>query len=84
MFSIILMVIILQWNSQSIIAHGNELKNALNDWDKKPDIICIQETWLKEGKTYNLPGYNIYRCDRKSASKNYGGGCAIYGEKILL
>ena len=31
----LLMATILQWNAQSIIAHGNELKNALNNWDKK-------------------------------------------------
>ena len=44
------MVLILQWNAQSLIAHGNELKNAICDWNEKPDIICIQETWLQPEK----------------------------------
>ena len=78
----LLMVFILQWNAQSLIAHGNEFKHALNVWEIKPDIICVQETWLKEGKTFNLIGYDMYRNDRKvSSNKTLGGGCVIFAKK---
>ena len=71
--------IILQWNAQSLLAHSKELKNYINSWTPKPDIICIQESWLKEGKTYNLPGY-----DRNiTKSKKCGGGCAIFIKRVL-
>ena len=36
--------ILLQWNAQSIIAHGNELKNYIYNLQDKPDIICVQES----------------------------------------
>ena len=56
----------------------------INSWTPKPDLICIQETWLKEEKTYNLPGYDIYRHDRKiTTSKKCGGGCAIFIKRGL-
>ena len=79
---LLFMVLILQWNAQSLVAHGNEFKHALNEWNIKPDIICVQETWLKEGKTFNLYGYNMFRNDRDlSSSKSGGGGCAIFTKK---
>ena len=77
--------IILQWNAQSLLAHSKEFKNAINSWTPKPDIICIQQSWLKEGKTYNLPGYDIYRHDRNiTKSKKCGGGCAICIKRGLI
>ena len=81
MFLLLLMVIILQWNAQSLIAHGNEFKHALSKWDTKPDIICIQETWLKEDKTFKLYGYDLFRCDRNETSKSSGGGVAFFVKK---
>ena len=69
------MVLILQWNAQSLIPHNKEFKNAIHSWTSKPDIICIQETWLKKDKLYTLPGYNIYRSDRnQTGPKKSGGG----------
>ena len=52
--NILIMLLILQWNAQSLLTHGNELKHALDNWNDKPDIIRIQETWLKKGKTSSL------------------------------
>ena len=38
----------------------------------------------KESKTYNLPGYDIYRHDRNiTKSKKCGGGCAIFIKRGL-
>ena len=36
-------LIILQWNAQSIIAHGNELKRYIYNSNDKPHFVCIQE-----------------------------------------
>ena len=30
-----------------MIANGQEFKRFIEDRSDKPDIICIQETWLK-------------------------------------
>ena len=42
------------------------------------DIFCVSETWLHEYIKYDeihIPGYNIYRRDRKTGA---GGGVCIY------
>ena len=63
---------ILQWNCKGINAsdHGNELKTFINECVPKPDIICLQETWLgitkhpKKNtaikKEFHIPGYQSY------------------------
>ena len=33
---------ILQWNAQSLVAHGKELKHYIYNSTVKPDVICIQ------------------------------------------
>ena len=68
---------ILQWNAQSLLAHSKEFKKDISSWKIKPDILCIQETWLNDQRLFNLPGYDIYRHDRKTTDKKRGGGCAI-------
>ena len=74
----LIMVLILQWNAQSICAHNSEFKNSICSWTEKPDVICLQETWLKHNKNFTLPGYNIYRYDREiTEPKKGGGGCAF-------
>ena len=52
-------------------AHGNEfIYNSQN----KPDIICIQESWLKENIYYKLNNYSIIRKERKFTR---GGGVCV-------
>lgn len=41
------MLIILQWNARSLITNGQEFKGLIKSLNKKPDVICIWETWLK-------------------------------------
>jgi exonuclease III len=41
----------------------------------KPDVICVQETWLKSHLDYTIPGYCSYRSDRTTGQ---GGGCATF------
>ena len=71
---------ILSWNAGSLPAHGAELKYYIDEIDAKPQIICIQETWLKDTSTNNIPGYNKEvkcRKDRK------GGGVAMFIQHTL-
>ena len=64
---------VMQWNAQSIIAHGLEFKNFIHTCDFKPDIICLQETFLKPILNFKIPGYDICRKD----GDNGRGGVAI-------
>ena len=43
-------LVILQWNCNGILAHQNELKKHIVETDRKYDVICLQETFLKSGK----------------------------------
>lgn len=67
---------ILQWNAQSLPAHGQELKHYISSISFVLHIICIQETWLHAGMNFNIPGYSILRHDRPAGVR--GGGCAIF------
>ncbi len=66
---------ILQWNAQSLPAHGDELQHYLDSSINAPSVICIQETWLTKDKDYELLGYKeAARVDRETGY----GGVAIY------
>ena len=67
---------ILQWNAQSLPAHGDELQRHLDTINHKPSVICIQETWLQENKSFHLKGYST--SVRKDRPLRRGGGVAIY------
>lgn len=66
---------ILQWNARSLIANGQELKYFIERQNVKPNIVCIQETWLKPSLVFILSGYIALRKDR---NPNVGGGVAIF------
>ena len=67
-------VSLIQWNANSLLAHIHELKHFLYDMDSLPDIICVQETFLKSSLNINIPEYSILRQD----GKNGRGGVAIF------
>lgn len=69
------MLRILQWNARSLLANGQEFKRYIDQSDSKPDIICIQESWLKVGVEFKLHQYIEVRCDR---SGGVGGGCVTF------
>lgn len=73
----ILMFCILQWNSRSLIANGQKLKKFVDGLKNKPQLICIQETWLKASLDFVMPSFICLRKDRNST----GGGCAIFVKK---
>lgn len=56
---------IIQWNARSLIANGLEFNKFIDNQDKKPHIICIQETWLKPLLQFGLQGYNVIRKDNR-------------------
>ncbi|KAL2092947.1 hypothetical protein ACEWY4_010259 [Coilia grayii] len=66
---------ILQWNARSLIANGQELKRYVQKLPDKPDMICIQETWLKAHLQFVIKGYIAVRCDR---GNERGGGCITF------
>ena len=66
---------ILQWNAQSLVAHGQELKHYIYNSTVKPDVICIQESWLKINLNFKLNNYSIIRKDRLEGR---GGGVCIF------
>ena len=71
---ILMMFSLLQWNARSLIANGQELKKFIRDSEVIPQIVCIQETWLKPCLDFVIPGYIGLRKDRSDATQ--GGGCA--------
>ena len=56
-------VTLLQWNANSLSAHIHELKYFLDQQDRLPDIICVQETFLKPTLSPSVSGYSILRRD---------------------
>jgi len=53
---------ILQWNACGLLARSHEFGQAVAT--QKLDIICLQETFLKQDNVYRLSGYNCIRRDR--------------------
>ena len=68
---LLIMVLILQWNANSVKAHGHELKNTINEWTNKPDILRIQETWLQPEKSFFLSRYDFHRNTTKAVDVAY-------------
>ena len=44
---IIIVFLLLQWNARSLIANSQEFKRFIEETKVRPDIVCIQETWLR-------------------------------------
>jgi ribonuclease HI len=66
---------IMQWNVCSLSARHYELKKYLSDCKSVPDVVCINETRLKENTKFNLFNYEVVRHDRKDSG---GGGIATF------
>ena len=59
----------MQWNARGLMGNGAELRNQIAQMEDQPDVICIQETFLKTSKEFTLDGYNEVRKDRKDRPK---------------
>ena len=64
---------ILHWNARGIRAHTEELKKYIIE-NGSPDVICLQETFLKPTHAFTFNGYSIERKDRLDSEK---GGLLI-------
>lgn len=71
---------ILQWNARSLISNGQEFKKYVEDLEVKPDIICIQESWLIPRLDFVIKGYISVRRDRDSGK---GGGVITFIQRGL-
>lgn len=56
-------------------ANGQEFKKFIANQEKGPDIICIQETWLKSQYNFLIHGYITIQRDRHQGN---GGGVATF------
>lgn len=75
MWWFVMVFTILQWNARSLIANGQELKKNVDSLESKPQIICIQETWLKKYLNFIIQGYVAVRRDRGVGN---GSGVATF------
>jgi len=67
---------IIQWNAHGLRGHKDQLKHFLFNTQNPPDIICVEETFLKtQTPTPKIDGYNLVR---KDSISNKRGGLAIY------
>lgn len=67
---------ILQWNARGLRGNRDQLKNYILKACIPPDVICVEETFLKtKNQSPKLDGYNIVR---KDCLSNERGGLAIY------
>ena len=71
---------ILQWNARSLIANGQEFKKYVEDAKEKPNIICVQETWLIPRLDFIIKEYTAVRRDRE---KGLGGGVITFIQRGL-
>lgn len=53
---------LIQWNIRSIKSNYNNLINIISEFD--PDIVFLNETWLKKDDKINIKYYSIERDDR--------------------
>src|SRR5688572_21885651 len=71
--------VVAQWNAHGLNAHLLQFKNYLVQVKILPDVICIQETFLKEkNKTPKFDNYNVIRKDFMQQTR---GGLAILIKK---
>ena len=73
---------ILCWNAHGLISKDTKWKiDALKEHVRVNNIFLMNftETWFKkEIQDEKIPGFTIFRSDRKSEKKKSGGGAAIY------
>lgn len=76
-----MVLIILQWNARSLIANGQEFKNYVDNQCVKPNVICIQETWMIPKLEFSIKGYSSVRRDRENGK---GGGVITFIQKGII
>jgi len=64
---------LLHQNIQGLSTHGQEFKFYVSTYSSPPDVICLQETFLKPHLDFTFYGYSVQRQDR--IIRNRGGLC---------
>jgi len=64
---------VLQWNTQSLMANKPDLSHFLSKQQHLSNLICVQETYLKNNHSFQLAGYNVEHADHHQSQ---GGGVA--------
>jgi len=67
-------LVIMQWNCYGFRAHIYELRRFVSLCTAIPDVICVQETFLKAGQDHRVDGYTILRKDSPHPTR---GGLAM-------
>ena len=71
---------LVSWNANSLKAHREEFEKFIENQQQKPDLICVQETFLKPSDVFDLSGYSIIRKDR--LEKKAGGVMTLIRDGI--
>ena len=69
---------VITWNCRSIYNKLFEFKRYI--YTRKPDVICLQETWIREPYTPSFINYQGFLKNRNGR----GGGIAIYVRNQLV
>ena len=73
-------------NIPSLRCHGDELKFELNNYDKKPTIIALTETWLTENDAlendYNFETHQLIEHNPRTSGQERGGVAFYVQEDI--
>ncbi|MCU7800042.1 MAG: endonuclease/exonuclease/phosphatase family protein, partial [gamma proteobacterium symbiont of Lucinoma myriamae] len=75
-------ITVVQWNARSLCGYNSRNKKCefykyLETFSDLPEVVCLQETWNKEGQTLmNLKGYKEPTSFRRK--NKIGGGVAIF------
>lgn len=62
---------IIQWNCNGLFLHLREIQSIVAK--HKPQLLCLQETHLKQKHNPNINGYTTYRKDRPNERHGSGG-----------
>ena len=67
---------IVSWNCQGL-CEGRVVELQLLIEESRPDVLCLQETWFRPGKSLNfsIPHFSLFRADRTDGRTR--GGAAI-------
>ena len=71
----VMAIVVAHWNIRGLRANIHQFRNYLDHTRISPDIICLQETFLKE--KYQTPKFVNYNVIRKDFTKHSRGGLAI-------
>jgi exonuclease III len=74
-------VTILQWNARGLHAHCREFKQTV--FSHQYDVVCVQETWLREGRSYEIRGYETFKKNRPPVAGKARGQTFFVFHSIL-